>query len=249
MKISTSNIHFTEQTKTPYTIGIVVGSPAMIKLEDGQWISSEKVPTSLRGEVKLRCGRYLADDFGNTEKETWDYQLLEPLQIVEEEKVKVDAGTASLVAERIKILRDNRFEFHISENPYYQKGEMKIGSVLLIAMRDSEFEAFIESSKLPQYLTKFTGKKKSVEEAAMREYPVSMDDYDGKYEEYDENEIPRNAFIEGAKWQSLQEPKKDSIHTSWDEIISSSGVSGDDYYWNRFIKYLKENFNPPTPKQ
>ncbi len=100
MKINSANVHFTEQTKTPYTIGILVevGNKTILVSRDEKpefdemyldyendkafKILSPDFPTSLRGEVKLKCME--EEDLYIIGKN--HYQLIEPLQIVEEEK-------------------------------------------------------------------------------------------------------------------------------------------------------------------
>lgn len=39
------------------------------------------------------------------------------------------------------------------------------------------------------------------------------------------------------------------IMESWDQVISTSGVSSSDYYFQRLVEHLKQNYNPPTKKK
>ena len=113
-KINSANVH-TSENGEHYTYGTVIGSPAMIQLEDGQWIPSEKVPTSRRGEVKIKLeGHYSNNDV----EDNYDvcpeyYQLIEPLQIVEEEKADKESveDAARAYATKYKLSHHNNTHF------------------------------------------------------------------------------------------------------------------------------------------
>jgi hypothetical protein len=84
--------------------------------------------------------------------------------------------------------------------------------------------------------------KETLEEAAEREYPTSLDTIN--LNGYDEAKTNRIAFIEGAKWQAERMYSKEDMKKSWNAAyIDALGIDEETYkplFFEDFIEQFKK---------